>query len=102
MAGYLVIDLEATCSNAGEIPPEQMEIIEVGALMVSADFLTPVAEFQSFVPPTTNTSRWLPTSRSTFVTRRIRSSAGPTRTPTACFASTSRKASTYLATRKLN
>lgn len=31
MARILVVDLEATCSDDGTIPPEEMEIIEMGA-----------------------------------------------------------------------
>jgi inhibitor of KinA sporulation pathway (predicted exonuclease) len=29
---YLIIDLEATCSNVGEVPRHEMEIIEIGAV----------------------------------------------------------------------
>lgn len=47
---FLVIDLEATCDR-DDWPPERMEIIEIGAVLVEADALTPVAEFQSFVRP---------------------------------------------------
>jgi inhibitor of KinA sporulation pathway (predicted exonuclease) len=33
----LVVDLEATCSDDGTIPPEAMETIEIGACWVNAD-----------------------------------------------------------------
>lgn len=33
----LILDLEATCADDGSIAPEEMEIIEVGAVWVSAD-----------------------------------------------------------------
>ncbi|MFL9610942.1 exonuclease domain-containing protein [Methylobacillus sp. Pita2] len=33
----LVIDLEATCCDQGTIPPEQMEIIEVGAVWATVE-----------------------------------------------------------------
>ena len=48
---YLVIDLEATTSDDGSLPPEQMETIEIGAVLVDARTLEPVDEFQSFVRP---------------------------------------------------
>jgi inhibitor of KinA sporulation pathway (predicted exonuclease) len=48
---YLVIDLEATTSDDGSLPPEQMETIEIGAVLADARTLAPVDEFQSFVRP---------------------------------------------------
>jgi 3'-5' exoribonuclease 1 len=51
---YLVLDLEATCCDKGSIAPNQMEIIEIGAVMVDSKTLTIVDEFQSFVKPTHN------------------------------------------------
>ena len=37
---YLVLDLEATCCDKGTIKRHQMEIIEIGAVMVEAQTLT--------------------------------------------------------------
>jgi inhibitor of KinA sporulation pathway (predicted exonuclease) len=48
---YLVIDLEATCSEDGSIPREETEIIEIGAVLVEAESFTTVGEMQSFVRP---------------------------------------------------
>ncbi len=48
---YLVVDLEATCSDDGSVPRDQMETIEIGAVMVEATNLQPVSEFQSFIRP---------------------------------------------------
>jgi len=48
---YLVLDLEATCCDQGTIPREETEIIEIGAVMVDAATLQPVAEFSTFVRP---------------------------------------------------
>jgi inhibitor of KinA sporulation pathway (predicted exonuclease) len=48
---YLVLDLEATCDDAGAVPRQEMETIEIGAVLVNADTLRPEAEFQSFVRP---------------------------------------------------
>jgi inhibitor of KinA sporulation pathway (predicted exonuclease) len=48
---YLVIDLEATCSRDESVPRAQMEIIEIGAVMVAEDSLEALAEWQSFVRP---------------------------------------------------
>jgi inhibitor of KinA sporulation pathway (predicted exonuclease) len=48
---YLAVDLEATCSDDGAVPKHEMEIIEIGAVMVAADTLRPVAEHQTFVRP---------------------------------------------------
>lgn len=50
-AHYIVIDLEATCCDLGSIPREETEIIEIGAVLVDAATLTPVADFQTFVRP---------------------------------------------------
>lgn len=48
---YLVIDLEATCCDDDAFPRDEMEIIEIGAVLVDAATLTPTAEFQTFVKP---------------------------------------------------
>jgi len=48
---YLVVDLEATTSDDRSLPPDEMETIEIGAVIVSAATLEPVDEFQSFVRP---------------------------------------------------
>jgi 3'-5' exoribonuclease 1 len=48
---YLVIDLEATCDNAGAVPKREMEIIEIGAVLVDCETFEPLAEFQTFVRP---------------------------------------------------
>jgi len=48
---YLVIDFEATCCDRGTVPREQMEIIEIGAVMVQAASLQVIGEFQSFIQP---------------------------------------------------
>jgi inhibitor of KinA sporulation pathway (predicted exonuclease) len=48
---YLVLDLEATCCDQGSIARNQMEIIEIGAVMVDSTTLTIVDEFQTFVKP---------------------------------------------------
>ena len=47
----LVVDFEATCSNDGSLRREEMEIIEVGVVMVDGQTLEPLSEFQSFVRP---------------------------------------------------
>ncbi len=48
---FLVIDLEATCDDRGAVPKHEMETIEIGAVLVDAETLEPVGEFQSFVRP---------------------------------------------------
>ncbi len=47
----IVVDLEATCSNDNSVPRDQMEIIEIGAVLINAADLTVEDEFQSFVRP---------------------------------------------------
>ena len=47
----LVIDFEATCSDQGSVPRDEMEIIEWGAVMVDAHSLAVVGEFESFIRP---------------------------------------------------
>jgi inhibitor of KinA sporulation pathway (predicted exonuclease) len=46
----LVVDLEATCANDASLPPEAMEIIEIGAVWATADG-TVLDRFQAFVRP---------------------------------------------------
>lgn len=48
---FLVIDLEATCSHKQEIPRYEREIIEIGAVMVDANNLKSVDEWQTFIHP---------------------------------------------------
>jgi inhibitor of KinA sporulation pathway (predicted exonuclease) len=48
---YLVLDLEATCCDQDTIKRHQMEIIEIGAVMVAAQDLTVLDEFQTFIKP---------------------------------------------------
>jgi inhibitor of KinA sporulation pathway (predicted exonuclease) len=48
---YLIVDLEATCSDDGSVPRHEMEIIEIGAVMQSARTFEVESEFQSFVRP---------------------------------------------------
>ena len=49
---FLVIDLEATCSQPPEapIPRHVMETIEIGAVLLDASF-APIGELQTFVRP---------------------------------------------------
>lgn len=50
-----VTDLEATCCDQEQQPPafpkEEMETIEIGAVMVDGETLVPLDEFQAFVRP---------------------------------------------------
>ncbi|MRH77661.1 exonuclease [Spiribacter sp. C176] len=46
----IVLDLEATCDTDGRLPTNEMEIIEIGAVMLDARCQI-VSEFQQFVKP---------------------------------------------------
>jgi inhibitor of KinA sporulation pathway (predicted exonuclease) len=48
---YLIVDVEATCSDDGAVPRHEMEIIEVGAVMQSSRTFEIESEFQTFVRP---------------------------------------------------
>lgn len=48
---YLVIDLEATCCNLKTIARHEMEIIEIGAVIVEGKTLKKITEFQTFIQP---------------------------------------------------
>lgn len=48
---FLIVDLEATCCNDEAFPTEEMETIEIGAVMVEAKDLTVVDEFTIFIKP---------------------------------------------------
>ncbi|MGI9415379.1 MAG: exonuclease domain-containing protein [Hyphomicrobiales bacterium] len=47
----IVVDLEATCSDDGSVPRDQMETIEIGAVLVDVDGLAAADTFQCFVEP---------------------------------------------------
>jgi|GEM_PF-3768891 len=49
-AHILIIDIEATCSKREEVPRDEMEIIEIGAVVVDETGVV-LAEFQSFARP---------------------------------------------------
>lgn len=51
---FLVLDLEATCSDCQEISRQEMEIIEIGAVILEADNLNTISEFQTFIKPVRN------------------------------------------------
>jgi inhibitor of KinA sporulation pathway (predicted exonuclease) len=48
---YLVIDLEATCSQDGTVPRDEMEIIEIGAVLVESEEFKIVDQLSFFVRP---------------------------------------------------
>lgn len=48
---YLIVDLEATCCDNGTIPRYEMEIIEIGAVMLNRTTWEIDSEFQQFIQP---------------------------------------------------
>lgn len=46
---YLVLDLEATCCDDDSFPTSEIEMIEIGALMVCGESLQPVDKFNIFI-----------------------------------------------------
>ncbi len=48
---FLIIDLEATCSKDNSIPRHQMEIIEIGGVMLNGSTWIIDSEFQQFIKP---------------------------------------------------
>lgn len=48
---YIVIDFEATCTNTNQFPRQEMEIIEIGAVLCQNKHHINVASFQAFVRP---------------------------------------------------
>ena len=51
--GLLIIDFEATCDDRGALPAADMEIIEIGAVLLDARRQV-VGQFQRFVKPVKN------------------------------------------------
>jgi inhibitor of KinA sporulation pathway (predicted exonuclease) len=51
---FLIIDLEATCSEDNTVPRHEMEIIEIGAVMLNSVTWEIDAEFQQFIQPVRN------------------------------------------------
>ena len=54
MEHFLVIDLEATCCDDDSFPRMDMEIVEIGAVMVCPSTHQPLHEFQTFIRPVLN------------------------------------------------
>ena len=48
---YLIVDVEATCSDDGAVPRPEMEIIEIGAVMQNSHTFQVESEFQTFIRP---------------------------------------------------
>ena len=48
---FLIVDLEATCSNDGSIPSQEMEIIEIGAVILNRSTWQIDSEYQQFIKP---------------------------------------------------
>ncbi len=48
---YLIVDLEATCTNDNSIPRHKMEIIEIGAVLLNSQNLQIESEYQTFIKP---------------------------------------------------
>jgi inhibitor of KinA sporulation pathway (predicted exonuclease) len=48
---YLIVDVEATCSDIGMVPRGEMEIIEIGAVVQCTRTLEIVSEFETCVRP---------------------------------------------------
>ncbi|MCA9004347.1 MAG: exonuclease domain-containing protein [Planctomycetaceae bacterium] len=51
---FLIVDLEATCCDQRSFPRNEMEIIEIGAVLVERKGLSVVDEFQTFIQPVRN------------------------------------------------
>lgn len=51
---HLIIDFEATCCSDHSFPRNEMEIIEIGAVMISDSTLEIISEFQTFIRPVRN------------------------------------------------
>ncbi len=52
---YIIVDFEATCSDQGDVPREEMEIIEIGAVALFQNGPHIAGEFQSFARPVRHT-----------------------------------------------
>ena len=50
---YLITDLECTCTDSNEFPRSEMEIIEIGAVLLNEN-LEVISEFSKFVKPFKN------------------------------------------------
>lgn len=48
---YLIVDLEATCCDSGTISRHEMEIIEIGAVMLNRTTWEIDSDFQQFIQP---------------------------------------------------
>jgi len=48
---YIIVDFEATCCDKGNITRDEMEIIEIGAVVLEGNDPEILAEYQSFIKP---------------------------------------------------
>jgi len=48
---YLIVDLEATCCDQQSFPRDEMETIEIGAVILDSHTLDIVDEYNAFVKP---------------------------------------------------
>lgn len=48
---FLIVDVEASCSNNRTVPRHEMEIIEIGAVMLNRATWEVDAEFQQLIQP---------------------------------------------------
>ncbi len=51
---FLIVDLEATCSEGSSLFREEMEIIEIGAVMLNRSTWEIDSEYQQFIKPVRN------------------------------------------------
>jgi len=51
---FLIVDLEATCCDQKTIPRNEMETIEIGAVLVESTNLSVVDEYMTFIKPVRN------------------------------------------------
>ena len=51
---FIVIDFEATCTNTNAFPRNEMEIIEIGAVLCQNKHHLNLSSFQSFIRPVRN------------------------------------------------
>ena len=51
---YIIVDFEATCCDKGTVTRDEMEIIEIGAVVLEGNDPQILGEYQSFVRPVRN------------------------------------------------
>ena len=74
---YVIVDFEATCCDRGTFPREEMEIIEIGAVVLNGNGPAILDEYQCFIRPVRNNKLTVFCKQLTSISQEMVDSARP-------------------------